>query len=73
MTGGLVGEIAGGRCAGLSVCGRPELLNESATPAGGFGSVVIAGTLSKCSNVDQIHCGRLGVLVTMCRPTRAMS
>src|ERR1051325_11279628 len=27
------------------------------------------GILSICSNVDQIHCGRVGVFVTMCRPT----
>ena len=32
-----------------------------------------AGTLSICSKVDQIHCGLVGVLVTMWRPTRPMS
>jgi hypothetical protein len=30
-----------------------------------------SGTLSTCSNVDQIHCGRDGVLSTIWRPTSA--
>jgi hypothetical protein len=28
------------------------------------------GTLSTCSKVDQIHCGREGVFCTMCMPTK---
>src|ERR1700730_4376559 len=72
--GWLVGEIGGGILKGLrSFCGWLGALNENGIPKGGFGSVFLAGTLSTCSKVDQIHCGRSGVLVTMCRPIRAMS
>ncbi|MHC2575424.1 hypothetical protein ACVI1J_002924 [Bradyrhizobium diazoefficiens] len=64
-SGGLVGESAAGRRGGSSACGLLGSLNESGMPAGGFGSVVIPGTLSTCSNDDHIHCGRFGVFATM--------
>src|SRR5215467_6517296 len=66
---GFTGSFArGARLSGFSAGGAllPASWNANAPGAPGLAG----GTLSTCSNVDQIHCGRLGVFWVMCRPTR---
>ena len=46
----------GGACRSGMQSRQPALWNEAGAPC-------VPLTLSTCSNVDQIHCGALGVLV----------
>ena len=45
----------------------PSFRTNRSGPSGRAG-----GTVSTCSNDDQIHCGRLGVFCAMCSPIRPM-
>src|SRR5687768_3053813 len=56
---------------GQSVTEQEGLLNEYGTVPGV--SVPQGGTLSICSNVAQVHCGRVSVFWVMCSPTRPRS
>src|ERR1051326_8818142 len=59
-----------GFLAGMSSLGLPLLYVYGDFPRGcGVLFRGSSGMLSTCSNVDQIHCGRDGVFVTIWRPT----
>src|SRR5579863_458308 len=64
---GLTGSGASGtRASGFSTgAGSALPLCRASLPGA---SLRAGGTTSTCSNVDQIHCGRVGVFCTMCSP-----
>src|SRR5687768_3959855 len=73
-SGLLVSEIVAGGGMGASANGGNPELNEYGTGTSlASGSLVFGGTLSMCSKELHIHCGRNFVLMTIWKPTRAIS